>query len=317
MPSVYAYRLNPSHENQTKNLLDDGQIAIGWSKARVVEPSLTKEDVQQEIDRCYPHLKGEGKLTKDVNQVWRFLRELEIGDIVLVPDGNDVHFLRVVGGPVFLDGRTDDTAIRRDVAKILAAPVKRTDLPAAIKDKLTFRGPSLKLDIVKDNVLDFLSLDAEVEEAEKLAAKHAHLLLEAMGSYHVPAQDEKLVARKHAEVLNAFAAHLRSQGFKVANERKSGLGPDLFTVEESFPSLFEVKIGAGAGDYLKAVGQLLVYEQLLGRPHRKFLIAPVGMKPFATDILGRLGVGIIEYTETTEGFEFDSSQDGHLLYIAS
>ncbi len=317
MPSVYAYRLKPSHENQVQNLLEDGQIAIGWAKAKVVDPSFTKEDVQREIDRRYPHLKGEGKLTKDTNQVWRFLRELQIGDIVLVPDGDDIHFLRVAGQPVYLDGRTDDTAIRRDVARIFAAPMNRASLPAAIKDKLKFRGTSLNLDTVKDDVLAFLSLDSEVEEVEELAIRRADLLLEAMGSYLIPAKDEKLVERKHAEVLNALVAHLRSQGLKVDNKRKSGLAPDLFTVGESSPSLFEIKVRAGAGDYLKAVGQLLVYEQLLGRPHRKFLIAPLGIKPFATDILRRLGVGIIEYTETDEGFAFGSSQDGSLPDMTS
>ncbi|UEQ85944.1 hypothetical protein [Rhizobium sp. AB2/73] len=307
MPNVYAYRLKPSNNNQVKNLLDDGQIAIGWSHARVVDDTLTKEDVRREISRRYPRIEAEGKLTKDTNQVWRFLRELQIGDIVIVPDGDDVHFLRVIGHPVFLEDKIEkeDTAIRRDVVRVIPTPVNRSDLPAAIRNKLNFRGlASVKLDPVKDEVLAFLSLDGEVAAAEEQAEERARLLLEAIGSYRVSARDEKLIARKHAEVLRALVELLKSQGVKVANERNSGLAPDLFTVGDDKPSLFEIKIAAGAGDYLKAVGQLLVYERLLKRSYQKFLVVPPGIQDFAARILKQLGIGIVEYTEIGERFIF-------------
>ena len=90
---------------------------------------------------------------------------------------------------------------------------------------------SLKLESVKDDVFAFLSFDAEVVAAEDRAERNAKLLLEAMGSYRVPAKDEKLVERKHAEVLNALVEHLQSQGIKVANERNSVFGKLAFRLK--------------------------------------------------------------------------------------
>lgn len=42
MSDVYAYRLKSSNSNQVKNLLAEGQIAIGWSEARVVDSTLPR-----------------------------------------------------------------------------------------------------------------------------------------------------------------------------------------------------------------------------------------------------------------------------------
>lgn len=63
--------------------------------------------------------------------------------------------------------------------------------------------------------------------------------------------------------------------------RFSGLAPDLFTREEHNPSLFEIKISVGAGDYLKGAGQLLISEKLLGMPYCRLLVVARSIQPVA------------------------------------
>ncbi|TBD80696.1 hypothetical protein [Rhizobium ruizarguesonis] len=56
---------------------------------------------------------------------------------------------------------------------------------------------------------------------------------ETMESYVIPAKDEILVARKHAEVAEALIRLLQAKGLKVVNTRTAGLAPDLYTLEHA------------------------------------------------------------------------------------
>ena len=310
MPNVYAYRLAPSGFDHVVALLNANQIAIGWSKARnLIDRNLTIDDFRTELSKVYEDHQGKDRneryrLSKSTTQTWRFLRELAIGDIVLVPHEKKAHFLRVAGEPIYIDHPAQpDTSLRRDITKIKT--VDFSDLPDAIRIKITgFRPASLVLDEIKEDVLAFLGLDPVVVAQEERSEQATRLLMEAIGSYQIGPKDGKTVDRRHADVSKDLIKHLESKGRKVGNNRIHGLAPDLFTVGEEPDSLFEIKIGTGSGDYLKAIGQLLVYEKLLKSPYRKFLVAPPGLRGVAREILASFDIGIIEYTELDGKFSF-------------
>lgn len=307
MPSVYSYRLAPSGVDRVVELLEDSQMAIGWSELDeqdIVDSCLTKELLRQKLTILYPQLAARGRITHGTNQVWRFTRELKIGDIAIIPHSGEAHFLRVAGEPIYLrDKVKDDTAIRRDIIKLKTIAI--ADLPDAIQEGLVFRGhASVTLAHIKDAVLEYLGIDAEVVAEEEEAAQAEKLVWESMGSYVIPAKEEIVVARKHAEISEALIRLLQARGLKVINTRTAGLAPDLYTLCAVNPMLFEIKTGYGSGEYLKGLGQLLFYEKLRKRSYRKMLVCPAGIGQRARAVLADFNIGVVEYTEFDNDFIF-------------
>lgn len=307
MPTIYAYRLAPSGVDRVVELLDDSQMAIGWSELdeqTALGTSITKDELRQKLATLYPQLAAKGRITHGTNQVWRFTRELKIGDIAIVPHFGKAHFLRVAGEPTYLPQKVkDDTAIRRDISKFRTIPL--SDLPEPIRKALVFRGhASVTLAHVKDAVLDFLGIDTAIVAEEEQAARAEKLMRETMESYVIPARDDVVVARKHAEVLEALIRCLEAKGLKVVNTRTAGLAPDLYTLCTTDPLLFEIKTGYESGDYLKALGQLLFYEKLRKRSYRKMLVAPAGIGQQPKSIFADFNIGVIEYIEAGNDFSF-------------
>lgn len=126
--------------------------------------------------------------------------------------------------------------------------------------------------------------------------RRAQLIEESEGSYALPPQPPKTVEKVHAMVWHRLRDRLEKQGVTLANERKFGLGPDLFTMEQPLPRLFEIKTSSGASEYLKAVGQLFVYEALLGRKFQKVLVIPTGMdRQIQKMILSKFSIETLSY----------------------
>ncbi|MGO7790844.1 hypothetical protein ACC703_25620 [Rhizobium ruizarguesonis] len=491
MPNAFAFRLKPSHIDHVEELLAVNQIAIGWSDAKGLEdPSLTMADFRTEIAKRYPEIVKRNRVGHDVGHLWRFIRQLKVGDIVVVPHGDNIHFLQVASGAKYLSTKVaDDTAYRRDAYALLEGPVLRSSLPTRLRSALKFRDTSINLAGVLDDVLSVTGfpvppltavessadvttglelwrtafekvspetgrpspdrlwvsdpgvwLKASVTQADgqhayqnelgnieaggerphrvvmvnladggkpgrfqgliattndgqtwllhsgelnlerkkvvhlrdhisnaqlsprpvkfsdgsvksyypvarldRLAGldvavamdvvlqskrfmdvclqvrnKHlgvdhkvshaqrkAGLFEETLGHSFVPAQAPKFIDRVHAKIWHALAKELYAQGFSISNQRVGALGPDLFTTRTTTPYLFEIKTNFGASDYLKGIGQLLVYEKALGEIHRKFLVLPAGIGALAARILGELDIEILEYLDTAEGVAFE------------
>lgn len=308
MPNVYAYRLAPGGADRVVPLLKDNQIAIGWSKLdqqTALSRSVSKDEIRQRLTTLYPALSAKKRIAYGTNQVWRFTQEVSVGDIIVVPHFGNAHFLRVTGEPIYLRHKVeDDTAIRREIRKLKT--VVRSELPTPIRQCLVFRGhASVSLEHIKDEVLHFLGIDPEVAAEEEEIARAEKLMMEAMGSYVIPAKDETIVSRRHADVFEALVRHLQARGLKVVNTRTAGLAPDLCTVCATDPMLFEIKTGSGSGDYLKALGQLLFYEKVRERAHSKFLVAPTGVGQLARSVLASFNIGVIEYVDQDGSFSFN------------
>ncbi|ASY58304.1 hypothetical protein [Sinorhizobium sp. CCBAU 05631] len=490
-PNVFAFRLKPSRIDRVGELLADNQIAVGWSRAAdLLQKAGSKEEFRSVLNTTYPDLSKRGRLGHDTNHVWRFMRLMKKGDIVIVPHGRAIHFLAVEGEVTLHPKKLNtDTVIRRDVRSLFdGKALSRVSLPSRLRKALTFRETSQDLTSVRDEVLALIGpkliadrplkavesstgthkgislwhkafktlgrtdhgyseemlwiedlgiwlavkgwerdgehrhwnelgdklgsrttrnlivevnppdggkpgrwqglvakgsdgdiwllhsgemnvhrkrvqlrdhlaegqlpqmlvrfsdgtlepyfpvarLNADplgvVRQTKKFmdvclqvrttesgadpaftkAQRKAHLFEESIGQSFVPPQDAKLIDREHADVWHALRRGLEKKGFKVSNERVGALGPDLFTIEHDTPYLFEIKTSAGASDYLKAVGQLMVYEKALGQPHRKFLVIPPDLHSFARTILGNLEISIIEFSKTQKRYSFNWPHD--------
>lgn len=132
----------------------------------------------------------------------------------------------------------------------------------------------------------------------------AHLFEESIGLTVIPPQPEKRVEREHARIHKALVEELKSLHLDLSNETVGALGPDLYTIGGTHDLLFEIKTSCGAGDYLKGVGQLLVYEKALMRSFRKFLVVPSGLAKLAASILHQLDIEIVPFVRKKGGYSF-------------
>ena len=86
-PKAYLLRITLGDINSLQLALDTDTIIIGWSKAvSLLNKGLDREQFRQVLIDSYPdykdHPRSSGSAT---GNMWRFIREMERGDYVVVP----------------------------------------------------------------------------------------------------------------------------------------------------------------------------------------------------------------------------------------
>lgn len=98
--------------------LDANQIAIGWSTAQgLLDENLSWKRFRQIIsDEYYPDEANMRKAGGASGHLWRFIRDMNDGDLVVVPHVSDFYVAEVVGRPTYDESKIDeDAAYRRNV----------------------------------------------------------------------------------------------------------------------------------------------------------------------------------------------------------
>jgi len=115
---AFILRVAPSGEDRVPEALDANQIIIGWAKAKgLLDPKLSWDDFRGVLRRAYyskePNLRKAGSAA---GHMWRFVREMNPSDLVVVPYGTGFYAAEVTGPALYDDAkRADDTAYRRKV----------------------------------------------------------------------------------------------------------------------------------------------------------------------------------------------------------
>lgn len=117
---------------------------------------------------------------------------------------------------------------------------------------------------------------------------------EATGAYDVAKRKATTGYRLHGDIWEALSTALKTLKRPHANERVGQYGPDLYTIEAPH-LLFEFKSQVRPKDIFEGVGQLSIYERLLGQDYRKILVVPRGMAKALSDIVGALDIDILEF----------------------
>ena len=101
-----------------EKMLVENEIMVGWSKAEgLLNEELNREHFREIIFKQYfPKDENKRRAGQIAGDMWRFIREIEIGNYVLVHDEQGYYICRVIG-PVYYDEMRifNDTAYRRKV----------------------------------------------------------------------------------------------------------------------------------------------------------------------------------------------------------
>ena len=90
MCRAWVVRPYPHGIYRMQEFLDENIIAIGWPGIGDLSFVRTREDIEQALGTEYQHLPRE--LGQAKGNLFRFVREIESDDYVVVPDGGDVYF---------------------------------------------------------------------------------------------------------------------------------------------------------------------------------------------------------------------------------
>lgn len=115
---AFVLRIAPSGIDRVSEALEENQIIIGWANAvNLLEPTLTWEQFRQIIhDKYYAGDVNFRKAGSVAGHMWRFIREMNKGDLVVVPFLSAFYVAEVDGPAIYESNKiSEDTAYRRSV----------------------------------------------------------------------------------------------------------------------------------------------------------------------------------------------------------
>jgi len=140
-----------------------------------------------------------------------------------------------------------------------------------------------------------LANGAPVGDLANVVSWERGLSPETSGTFVIASRGTGIGRRVHGEIWRVLAAELQKRKVLHSNDRVSQYGPDLFTYGDGPKVLFEIKSRCGAQDIFAGIGQLQIYDQLLGGSYRKVLVVPEGIGRALRGPVVSLGIETIEF----------------------
>lgn len=169
---AFVLRVAPSKIDRVPEALKDNFITIGWSRAAKI---LTETDwwkFREEIHQVYySEQKNYRHSGHAAGYLWQFIREMKVGDWVVVPHGNEFYVCEVASEAVHDPTNVeDDTAFRRKVHWLNGKrPIKRSHAAAALQSRMKIQGTCAYAQDLTDAISSILQEDDETRELPKNA----------------------------------------------------------------------------------------------------------------------------------------------------
>lgn len=141
---AFVLRIAPGGIDRVSEALPENQIIIGWAEADgLLEPSLSWEQFREIIRSVYyadeETLRKAGAAS---GHMWRFVREMNVGDLVVVPYGSEFFVAEIKGPATYNPAKVaDDTAYRRSVKWLNdKKPIRRDVAKSALISRMKTYG---------------------------------------------------------------------------------------------------------------------------------------------------------------------------------
>lgn len=159
---AFVLRIAPGGEDKVFEALSANQIIIGWTLAGgLLEPSLEWEEFRQIISSTfYREEKTLHKAGAASGHMWRFIREMNVGDLVVVPHGSEFYVAEIKGAATYdLSKAKEDSAYRRDVLWMNnKQPMPRELARSALISRMKIQGTCAYATDLLDEIKECLDL---------------------------------------------------------------------------------------------------------------------------------------------------------------
>lgn len=158
----FVFRIAPGGVDKVPEALQSGELIIGWAKAEgLLDPNLNWEAFREIVHKAYykdqTDLRGAGSAG---GHLWRFIRDMKPGDLVVVPHGAE-FFVAEVSGPATYDPAkvNDDSAYRRAVRWLNdGKPISRQLARSALLSRMKTQGTCTDATDLLDEIKECLAL---------------------------------------------------------------------------------------------------------------------------------------------------------------
>ncbi len=144
--NAFIIRCAPSKISRVEELvLKEDLIVIGWSNIQdlLLDDKLSRDDFKRLLIQEYSdYNENPYSLGQAVGYLWRFIREMQEGDYVLVPIPRAFYIGEITGEAYYFEsGLKDDTAIRRNVKWLNnKKPILRDYCDSGLISRLKYQG---------------------------------------------------------------------------------------------------------------------------------------------------------------------------------
>jgi predicted Mrr-cat superfamily restriction endonuclease len=165
--AAFVLRIAPGGQDKLPEALSTDQVIIGWARAEgLLDPTLTWEKFRDIVRAAYysdePSLRRAGAAG---GHMWRFIRNMKPGDLVVVPYAAE-FFVAEIAGPATYDQTKieADSAYRRSVRWLNGKkPISRQLARAALLSRMKIQGASASATDLLDEIKECLTLAARGE----------------------------------------------------------------------------------------------------------------------------------------------------------
>lgn len=189
---IFNHNLYGIHIKNSNNALSEEHphICIGWSKMGDLSDINTKEELYAKYDATWPNAKVRKK-GQDVGQVWRFFKEMQVGDYVIFADEDVCHIGQITSDYYFDDTIYEDQDadyantrnvnwLKKDILRSELSEVFHRSLSTAMSVWTLNDYKSAVSDLIndvykKDEIELFENGEPDEEYIEYLAFPHAEL----------------------------------------------------------------------------------------------------------------------------------------------
>lgn len=240
---AFVLRVSPSGNDKVSEALSTNQIIIGWAKAEgLLEQSLSWEQFRAIISSEY--YSDESNMRRAggaAGNMWRFIREMQVGDFVVVPHGSEFYVAKVKGPATYDSGRiSDDTAYRRDVEwQINKKPIPRMIAKSALISRMKTYGTCVNASDIIEEINDSLKTSLMGIHPTFHTELRMRLIEETLKQLHHGRIDE----RRFEELIKSILEKLGAQKVRIVSRQKDK-GADLlatFLVAGTFKQVVAVQ----------------------------------------------------------------------------
>lgn len=240
---AFILRIAPSVIDRVAEALETDQIIIGWANADgLLDKHLDWTAFRELIrDTYYRGDKTLHRVGAAAGHMWRFIREMEMGDLVVVPYGSEFYIAEVAGDAIYLhEKRSDDSAYRRPVKWLNSKqPIPRSHAKSALISRMKIQGTSASATDLLGEIRECLDIAASGDNPSFHSDLQSSLIKQALNEL----RDGRIDSFGFENLIKNL---LQSLGAKQARviPRNQDKGADVvatFLVAETFPLVVAVQ----------------------------------------------------------------------------